>query len=199
MEWFVKTAAKFPNYLDVAGIAEEATRAVSKVRARKHEKRLAFAGVGYNDKGEITYILISNMHSDDGDLLPEARDKFIYVIDNPPRLGEVRCVGIEVPTKAGSDLIKRLQRSHSPSGKLPSMARVQDMLAGAIEASAGDFVSDTALITILKKGGDAQFDVVTPGAKPGQTVDVASPYALFRGGTIMVMPSQQLRRAKPAK
>jgi hypothetical protein len=199
MDWFVKTAAKFPTCLNGAEIAEEATKAVSKVRAKKHEKRLAFAGVGYNAAGEITFVLISNMHSDDGEALPEARDEFMCVIDNPPRLGEVRCVGIEMPNNAGNDLIERLLRSHRPGQKLPSMDRVQNMLAGAIEASAGDFVSDTALITILTKDGDAQFDVVTPGAKPGQTVDVASPYALFQGGTIMVMPSQRLRRAKRAR
>jgi hypothetical protein len=104
-----------------------------------------------------------------------------------------------MPTEAGNNLLERLRRSHSIGEKLPSMGRVQHMLAGAIEASAGEWISRTALITTLIKGNGAQFDVVTPDAKPGQIVDVASPYALFQGGTIMVMPNQQLKRAKPAK
>lgn len=79
------------------------------------------------------------------------------------------------------------------------MDRVQDILAGAIQASAGKWVSRTALITSFIKGNGAQFDVVTPDAKPGQIVDIASPYVLFRGGSIVVMPNQRLRRAKPVK
>jgi hypothetical protein len=78
MEWFVKTAAKFPTCLDVDGIADEATKAVNGLQTTKEHKRLAFAGVGYDDKGQITYVLISNMHSDDGEILTQARAKFFW-------------------------------------------------------------------------------------------------------------------------
>ncbi len=195
MEWFVNTAAKFPSNFDFGGIAEEATKAVNSVRTTRKAKRLAFAGVGYDDKRRITYVLISNMHSEDGDALAEARDTFTCFIDHPPRIGELRCVGLQIPKEAGHELLERLDSSHGE--KLPSINRVQKILAGAIAASAGKYISRTALVVSLKSDGSgAQFDVVTPSSKPGQVVDIASPYVLFRDGSIKVMPNQRLRRAK---
>ena len=205
MEWFVRTAAQVPDTIDLNHIADEATKAVRKVRADKESKRLAFLLVGHSPAGEIAYILITNMHADPVNLpdgrevkeLPEARDKFIWVVETPPVKQKIRTIGWPMPDTANRNMLQRLNATHVT--KPPSMDTVKDILAGAIEESAGDFISDTALITILKRGGDVLFDVVTPGSKPGQTVDLASPYILGPGGSIMVMPNQQLRRAKPAK
>jgi hypothetical protein len=203
MDWFVKTASQSPNSIDLDGIADEATKAVKKVNTDREFKRLAFVLVGHNPEGAITYALITNMHSDpkespDGqrevEVLPLARHQFIWVADNPPQRSTIRSVGWPMPEKANNNLIQRLNATHGE--KQPSIDTVTHILAGAIEESAADFISDTALITILKRDGEALFDVVTPGSKPGQTVDVASPYILFPGGAIMVMPSQRLRKAR---
>src|SRR5947209_2699716 len=63
IEWLFKTAAKYRDHgFAAADIAEEATRALANVTAPREKKRLAFAGIGFDDKKQITCVLISNMH-----------------------------------------------------------------------------------------------------------------------------------------
>jgi hypothetical protein len=194
MEWFVKVAARNLSGFAMGEIADEATRVVKHIRAKRCEKLLAFVAVGYDDEGLITYGLISNMHADDGEVLAECRDDFICKIDHPLQRATIRRIGQGVPSVAAKDLEERLWATHGES--VPGIDTVEQILAGAIEASASKWVSDTALVTTLFKGNrKARFDVYPPNAKRNQAINVASPYVLFKDGSIVVMPNQRLRRA----
>ncbi len=194
MEWFVKVAARNLSGFAMGEIADEATRVVKHIRAKRCEKMLAFVAVGYDDEGRITYGLISNMHADNGEVLTECRDDFICRIDHPLQKATIRRIGQYVPAIAAQDLEERLWATHGEV--LPGIDTVEQILAGAIEASASKWISDTALITTLfRDSGRARFDVYQPNAKRGQIIDVASPYVLFGDGSIVVMPNQRLRRA----
>lgn len=198
IQWFVETAAKYPNRFAAEEIAYEATREMKKVRASPRDKRLSFVGVGYDEIGRVNYALISNMHSDDLDVVDEARGAFTFTFSRPIEVARATAIGTQPPPSAVANLMARLTSSHPH--RLPSINSVENILAAGIAASAGKSISQTSLVTSLRSDrAGARFHVVTPGSRPGQTVDIASPYVLHSNGSISVMANRQIRRAHRVK
>jgi hypothetical protein len=196
MEWLVKTIAS-QNGLYPDKLAQAAATEVAKLHIPSKWKRLAFAGVGYDESDKLTYVLITNMHDAAGAVLAQATDTFRVFVDKPAVRSTIRAIGQPLPKSVQRSLLTSLRSSHHDN--LPSIDAVHAMLAGAIEKAASKTVSSTALLTSLKRTGGGTFDVVTPNSKPGQTVSLASPFILFPNGAIVTMPQQMLRRSKMQK
>jgi len=196
MEWFVYTAAKHRDF-NLNKIADEATAKVKQLNVSKKYARLAFMCMGYSQEDRISYRLITNMHAQDGKELAFAEEAFRVLYYNPEVRSTIETLGWPIPAAINRNMRERLRKIHKQN--LPTEKRVIDILAGTIAKSSGEFISKTSLITVLRRKGGGSFSVVTPGAKLGQTVDIASPYVLFPSGAVVVMPNQQLRRAKPPR
>lgn len=152
------------------------------------DKRLAFGGVGFFNRTDPRWILITNMHNEDGSVSDSALPSFRSSV-----------------SKFEGELFTTLGNQLSPSAKhmldegMPSARSnpdaVSHLLAGAIEKSASKRVGEQALVVILRRSKGYSFEVVTPGRnRPGITVDIASPLLVGNGG-IVAMPPQQMRRS----
>jgi hypothetical protein len=136
----------------------------------------------------LLYVLISNMHSNSGGRLSQRRGDFWVNVQALNVRSTLRALGYQMPSPAGQKLLHRLRRTHAET--LPSKETVSQILAGATRASAGGFVSHTALITTLERRNGAYFDVVNPNAKPGEVVDLASPYFVTPGQVMVMLPNR---------
>ena len=191
MRWLAGEFARYGDNVDLNQVAQALEPVINSTPGNPKDKRLTIMGVGYQE-GRIVYVLMSNVHSDQGYLLTSTRRTFWLSIVYPEVRSTIRAVGQPMPIKVWKDLQFRLRTTHGD--RLPSQRTVSDLLAGAMQGSAGKYVSNTALITVLSASGEASFDVVTPRSRPGQMVDIASPYMVSLGG-VMVLPPQRMRRA----
>jgi hypothetical protein len=192
MEWLADFLGKNKTF-DSSKLSTALSDVINETVGDKKYKRLAIMLVGFDDVGKIIYCLVSNTHSDSGEIINQPRDDFWVSVVKPHVRSTIRAVGWPIPTEVGKVMLTRLRKTHS--GNLPSEKTVINILAGAIQKSSGAYISDTCLITTLSKNGRANFTVVTPNMKPGQLVDIASPYFVAKGA-IMTMPNQRLRLSK---
>lgn len=191
MEWLAHKLVGYGTDFETNELAQSLTSVVRITPVVPEDKGLTILGVGYQSE-RIVYILISNMYSEHWQRLANPGSTFRASIVYPEVRSTIRAAGIRMPPNVLNDLKSRLRRTHQD--RLPSQETVSAILAGAIQASAGRYVGDTALITTATSSGEAVFDVVTPKSKPGQTVDVASPY-FVSSGMVMVLPPQRMRRS----
>lgn len=194
MEWLARQLAATPGTIDFEAVAAAATREVAATRVDRGSSRLTFIACGYDPAGEMCSTIVSNMYDDDLNVTREARDELKVLRFTAEEDWSVHRIGAPMPEGASAQTAERLSSAHVQQTASPRT--VSEILAGAVEAAAGTYVSRTCLIATITRDGGATFDVVTPSSKPGQTVDLASPYFVAPGGAVMVMPSQPLRRAK---
>ena len=113
MRWLSETIARH-GVFDTELIVPELSAAVDAAPFQPEDKRLALVAVGYIG-GRIVYMLISNMHSDSGDLLDSPRCDYWVCVDQPEVRSTVRTVGQQMPSKAGPELLARiLQQGERP-------------------------------------------------------------------------------------
>lgn len=154
---------------------------------------LMIRGVGFHPTEGPAHILLSNMHTRNGDPLGSASREFQCANNAFPKEFGLDVIGFPMSPRAKDMADQALDRILD-YGKIPSADAVSEVLAGVIEASAGTYVGEQALVTTLWRTGNAGFNVVTPGSRPGQTVDMASPYMVMFGMRV-VFPQQMLRRS----
>src|SRR4029453_18076598 len=131
MEWLAHKLAGFGTAFETNDLARSLDSVVRITPVIPEDKGLTILGVGYQN-GRIVYMLVTNMYSDEWQLLPAPRRRFRASIVYPEVRSTIRAVGIRMSTTVWKNLQSRLRKTHGD--RLPSRRTVSAILAGAIQA-----------------------------------------------------------------